>query len=528
MSKRPGPTAAEQLAARAREALAAGRLDEARAIGLRAIQVDPDCAMAFHAVGDVAAAVGALEPATQYLRRAHELDPNDPVPLARLSTVLIGLNRLAEARAVVRQALALKPRDAFSLETLAITLTRTGDYAEAVRLLERVVTLAPRNTGALYNLGLARQYIGEIDGAGRALRRVLELDPGHGGAWRVLVELTPQSPANNHQHTLEALFRQAESDTQRALPLGHALAKTAEDLGQYEQALEWLTRAKAARRRVVPYDPARDEALFAAAAETGGAPGAANGEAGPIFVVGLPRSGTTLVDRILSSHPEVGSIGEQYAFPLLLKQAAATPGLHLADPAAIRAAGAIDLPALGRAYMDQARAILPDRPRLTDKLPFNFFYAGLILQALPSARIVCLRRDPMDACLSNYRQLFGRDSPFHDYAYDLADIARYVAAFERLAAHWRRALPADRYFEITYERLVADQEGETRRLLAFCGLDWDPRCLDFHENRAGVATASVVQVRQPLFSSSIGRWRRYGPGLAAAEAVLAEAGLLPA
>ena len=175
--------------------------------------------------------------------------------------------------------------------------------------------------------------------------------------------------------------------------------------------------------------------------------------------------------------------------------------------------------------MAQLRGVRADRPRLVDKLPFNFFYAGLIHRALPNARIVCLRRGAMDTCLSNYRQLFAQDSPFHDYACDLGDIARYVAAFDRLANHWRQVLPPDRFIELRYEQLVARQEDETRRLLAFCGLDWDPRCLAFQDNAAGVSTASVVQVRQPLFSTSIGRWRRYGPGLAEAEAVLADAGV---
>ena len=518
---------AERLIQRARAALAAGRLAEARAAGLEALRLDPHSAAACHALGDIAWAHGALEPAVQYFERAHAIEPADPIPLARLSGALVGLNRLTDARAAVDRCLAQKPRDAFTLETLGVTLTRTGDYHRATPLFERSATLSPRNTGILLNLGLARQYVGDLAGAETALRRVIALDPSQVRAYQALVETKRQTPRDNHAAALEALFAKAGGDVERTLVIGHALAKTCEDLDDFPRALDWLHRAKAARRAARPYAPEQDGALFDAAIDT---PASASTEGAdgsePIFVVGMPRSGTTLVDRILSSHPEVGSVGELQTFPHLLKLAAGTGGVRLADAHALRAAAGADLTRIGRAYMDSARSVRPDRPRLVDKLPFNFLHAGLIHRALPNARIVCLRREAMDTCLSNYRQLFGQESSYHDYAYDLGDIAGYYIRFDRLIAHWRRTLPPDRFMELRYEDLVAAQEDETRRLLAFCGLPWNPRCLAFHENEAGVSTASVAQVRQPMFSSSIGRWRRYGPGVAAAEAVLAGAGLV--
>ncbi len=181
---------------------------------------------------------------------------------------------------------------------------------------------------------------------------------------------------------------------------------------------------------------------------------------------------------------------------------------------------------LGADYLASTRPLTGATPRFVDKMPLNVLYAGLIHRALPNARIVCLRRDPMDVCLSNFRQLFATGFSYYDYAYDLEDVARYYVGFDRLVAHWRRTLPADRFTEIAYEDLVADQEGATRRLLAFCALRWDPRCLDFHENRAPVATASSVQVRRPLYSTAVGRWRRYGEALEPMRRVLAEAGSL--
>jgi hypothetical protein len=222
----------------------------------------------------------------------------------------------------------------------------------------------------------------------------------------------------------------------------------------------------------------------------------------------------------------VTSAGELRNFSVLVRRLSRASGGKLVDADTLRGARDIDLPRLGREYLASTRPLTGRNARFVDKLPFNFLYAGLIARALPGARIVCLRRDPMDSCLSNYRQLFATDSPFHDYAYGLEDTARYYVQFDRLIAHWRSVLPPERFMEIEYEAVVADQEAQTRRLLEFCGLPWDERVLAFHENAAPVATASVVQVRQPIYASSVGRWRKYGDRLAGLEAILREAGLV--
>jgi hypothetical protein len=213
---------------------------------------------------------------------------------------------------------------------------------------------------------------------------------------------------------------------------------------------------------------------------------------------------------------------------LAARTLAAVSAPRLDHPDILRRAASIDVRRLASLYLSETSALRRSRPRFIDKNPFNFLFAGLIHRALPNARIICLRRDPLDVCLSNYRLMFGQTSAFHDYAYDLGDIAQYYVLFDRLMAHWTKTLPADRFMTLRYEALVAHQEGETRRVLAFCGLDWDPACLDFHQNRQGVTTPSVHQVRSPLFTSSIGRWRRYGEALAPVLGVLQPAGLLSA
>ena len=223
----------------------------------------------------------------------------------------------------------------------------------------------------------------------------------------------------------------------------------------------------------------------------------------------MPRTGTTLVDRILSSHPEVESAGELQAMPLAVKQVAGTRTPTVMDPETIGAAAGRDMGGIGRDYLSRARHHRRDTaPRFTDKVPGNFHYTGFIARALPAARIVCLRRNPMDTVLSNFRNLFAVSSRYYDYSYDLLDIAAYYARFDRLMALWRKALPG-RLIEVRYEDLIADQEGETRRLLAHCGLEWSDRCLSFHTNDAPVSTPSAAQVRRPIYGDSVARWKRH-------------------
>jgi hypothetical protein len=224
----------------------------------------------------------------------------------------------------------------------------------------------------------------------------------------------------------------------------------------------------------------------------------------PIFIVGMPRTGTTLVERILSSHSQVSSAGESQNLGVLIKRATGTPSKHVLDEATLERSMALDLAAIGDAYVAQTRP--DDRPRFVDKMPLNFFYLGHIARALPAARLVVVRRQPLDACLSSFRQLFALDFSYYDYAYDLEDtvlLLRDVRPAGRTgSAYYRRST-------VQYERLVADSRAETQRLLEHCGLEWEQRCLEFERNPAPVATASAVQVRQPLHAGAIGRWRHY-------------------
>ncbi|MEL1265386.1 sulfotransferase [Pseudoxanthomonas putridarboris] len=225
-------------------------------------------------------------------------------------------------------------------------------------------------------------------------------------------------------------------------------------------------------------------------------------------MIGMPRTGTTLVERMLSLHPQVHSAGELQNFGVALKRATGSRTRHLLDPDTIARAAELDWERLGQDYIASTRPGTGHTPRFVDKLPHNFLYAGYIARALPHARLVCLRRNPLDTCLSNFRQLFALNTPYFDYANDLLDTGRHFLLFDRLMAHWRDVLPG-RVLEVRYEDIVDDPQAQARAVLDFCGLPWDDACLDFQRNPSPVATASAVQVRQPLYRSALDRWKHY-------------------
>lgn len=500
--------------ARAIDALNRGEWATAHELANRLIPMAPGHGGVHFVAGVAALQLERLPEGLRLLQRAVHLSPGRADYAAQFARALAMARLSRESLVAADAARALQPDDPVTLDTLAVVYTQANEHGKAIELFERAAQRMPQRATYRFNLGTSRTFNGELDAAEREYEACIALDPDYWKAHLALAQLRKAVPGRNHLARLRTLLSTATSADAR-LYLNLALAKELEDLGDYPAAFAHLVAGKAAGGEGRGYASARDAVVFealerafpASPAHEGGAPSTQ-----PIFVLGMPRSGTTLVDRILSSHPQVHSAGELQNFGVLLKRMSGSRTPELLDPDTIRRAAGIDPGALGAAYVASTRPATADTPRFVDKLPHNFLYVGHIARALPNARIILLRRNPMDTCLGNFRQLFAQTSPYYDYSFDLLDTGRYWLMFDRLVRHWQAVLPG-RLLEVRYEDLVDDQEGQTRRLLSHCDLPWDPACLQFERNVAPVATASAVQVREPLHRDALDRWRRYGPAL---------------
>ncbi|MEZ5961220.1 MAG: sulfotransferase [Hyphomonadaceae bacterium] len=435
------------------------------------------------------------------------------------------VRRFGAVRAVAARAAQEHPNDERALFGAAMAFRVGGDYAASAGQFANLCRLAPGNTHYLFELGQAQEYLGRFDEAVASYEASLAAEPLNYKARQALVQLQKQSAVANQIKVMEAQLTLPDADGWRSLHLGHALAKTYEDFGDVQKSFEWLTRGKRKRRQLFPYSAANEASLVSAAKAVQLADGAACEASDPIFITGLPRSGTTLTDRILSSHPDVTSAGEIGNFLQLLKLYSESSTPITLDTDMLARASSVDFARLGRSYIDSTRPLTGAAPRFVDKAPSNFLLAPIILRTLPNARIVVMRRHPLDSVLSNYKQIFPFEDRYHDYVYDLEWTAQKFVLFDQLIAYWRDVLPSDRFMVLQYEDLVANQEARTRDLLTFCGLAWDARTLSFHENAAGVATPSARQVRQAMNTQAVGRWAKYGAALDPARRVLERAGI---
>lgn len=496
-------------------------------LSLSLLPVAPGKAALHYLIGLSALGLKQMPRAIEGLQRAAALEPDRAEYLAQLARVLSMVNRSADALAVVDSALALPVLDAQTLDTLGVVLSRANMHERAKALYQRAVTLAPDKADLRYNLAKSQTFLGELDAAEHELEACIRLDPRSWYVHLTLAQLRRQTASTHHLQRLLALLPQSAGDAVGQMNLHLALSKEYEDLADDPHAFDHLVAGKAAGRQLLNYSFTQDEALFAALVSVLQVPpvdqtGFATAE--PIFVIGMPRSGTTLVERIISSHPDVHSAGELMAFPAAFKRASGSRTGRLLDPDTVSRAHHIDWRQLGEAYLTNTRPVAGHAPHFVDKLPHNFLYAGFIARALPNARIICLRRDPMDTCLSNFRQLFMPGSSFCDYSFDLLDTGRYYVLFDHLMRHWQRLFPG-RILEMDYEMLVDAQEASTRELLGFCGLPWNDACLHFEDNPEPSATASAVQVRQPMYRTSLRRWKKYQAQTTDLQQLLVDAGI---
>jgi tetratricopeptide (TPR) repeat protein len=480
----------------------------------QALALQPAFAEACSNLGVALAALGNGEEAIAQCSRSVALAPDDSKLRVNFASALVKLKRHEEALQHFDAAIALSPDDAHAHHDHGVALEALNRSAEALASFERALAIAPDFADARNSLGQSLTTLGRLAAGRQAFARAAELAPRRADFHRNLALATPTRVGDAHLAAMEDLLRDIDSlEARQQLELHFALGKAYADLGDHARAFAHWRDGNALKRGLLAYPEAemlawfeRIRAVFTSELMRA-RQGAGDPSEVPIFIVGMPRSGTTLVEQVLASHPQVFGAGELHNFGRAITDLGGTQAAE-AYPDIVPAWTPAQLGRLGARYMDELRAMAPDAPRITDKLPANFQYVGLIHLALPRARIVHVGRDPVDTCVSCFSKLFAVDNlPF---SYDLGELGRYYRAYATLMQHWRAVLPPGTMLELQYEDLVADFEPQARRLLAHCGLDWDPRCLAFHELDRPVRTASAAQVRQPLYAGSVARHQNYG------------------
>jgi tetratricopeptide (TPR) repeat protein len=432
---------------------------------------------------------------------------------ALLASVQIQLGRAQQAEAVILEALSLPTGDAAAYDGLAYASMLLNRHERANELYRRATALAPEVPRYWYNLACSERSLGRLEAAAAACDRSISLDPTGYATYLLRSELRVQTPDANHVEALKARLAKTALDAGSRATLGYALAKELDDLGRVDEAFHWFMAASRARRSQLRYDVAADERtlerlaaafprLDAAGSPAAGTPVTETAHdaqgARCIFIVGLPRSGTTLLERILAGLPGVRSNGETHNFSRALT--AAAPG---AGDAFHRAAAA-DPGAVAAEYARLAG--LPASPsKVIEKLPTNYLYLGAIRRALPRASIVLVTRAPLDGCFAMFRTLFGDAFPF---TYEFEELARYYAAYAALMRHWRAVL-GPTLLEVSYEELVREPRVQGARVAGYCGVTWHDAAVDITANQSVSLTASAAQIRRPIYGSSTGRWRRY-------------------
>jgi len=496
----------------------AGRLEEALAVARHARHLNPMDAETYQGLGNVLRDLGELKEALALYRRAVELEPNRAERYCSLGDALFEARKIDAALVQYRQALALRPDYAAAHLGLALVYRQQQQAQKARAACQAALTSNPDFAEALAVSGELAADDGQFATAQDRFRRALDRKPG-------LVSAIAGIAAHRRMTADDAdWLRQVESLLAQRLPvaeeiaLSYTLGKYFDDIKEFDQAFAQFHRAnQLSKRQGAAYDPqAVTERIDAIIDQFGDVPPSRRPATGldsevPIFIIGMPRSGTSLVEQILASHPEVFGGGELVFWSTAYD--AYREARRRGDPGKDLLAG------FATDYLDRLRSLSEGAKRIVDKMPVNFLYAGLIHSALPRARIIHLRRHPIDTCLSIYFQNFFNLGP---YANDLAALAHYYREYSRVTQLWRTQLPTSVLLEVPYEGLVNDPESWTRRMLEFVGLPWDSRCLEFHRTERSVMTASRWQVRQKIHTSSTARWRHYERHVSPLKGLLAD------
>jgi tetratricopeptide (TPR) repeat protein len=523
------------------------RYAEAIAAYGRALQLKPDYADAYNNWGTAIRDQKKPKEAEGPYRRALALKPRDPSILNNLALTLLDLDRpdealamlqqsiavdprnhstftyfasgylekdmFEEARAACERALSLKPDDPDALNIMGQILFQQNQSEAALACFRKAVALKPGLCDAYNNMANTLKELGRFDEAHEAYLKALEIEPKSTGVLLNFADAKKFTPGDPHLLTLEALAADLGGlSEEEQMQLHFALGKAYADTKLHEQSFRHLLQGNALKRRAIDYNETATAEFFdrIRAVVTRELIAAKYGHGDlsrlPIFVLGMPRSGTTLVEQVLASHPKVFGAGEIKDLDTVVRNVRVDGIQEARYPDFMTAFGPEQLRQFGAQYVKLLSSHAPTAERITNKMPSSFFYVGLIHLALPNARIIHTRRHPIDTCVSCFSKLF---TGAQSYTYELGELGRYYRKYDELMAHWRRVLPADAMLEVPYEELVDDFEPWARRIIDYCGLEWDNACLAFHETKRPIRTASASQVRRPIFKSSVGRWLAY-------------------
>lgn len=400
---------------------------------------------------------------------------------------------------------------------LGALLNACGELDAARHCFRRAWQLAPERTDLMQGYAGALNAAGAFDKAHEILQKAIRRRPNDGLIWYALAHNRRQTPDRNCVAGIKAALAARPPDLQSRIFLHYALGKCLDDIGAYKSAFSAFHEGARLKRSTMRYDVGTETTGLAKLRSTYSSEELARTTRGeqddrPVFVVGLPRSGTTLLERIVSAHSGVESLGEATAFTQVMESALrrANPGAKLTRGQAIERSAFLDMEALGRSYIEGVAPRTTGKRRFVDKMPLNFLYVGLIRKSLPQAKILLVRRDAMDNCWAMYSTLFRQAYPF---SYDFDELSAYCAGFDSLARHWMEVC-GESVLPVDYEALTDDLENQARRILDYLELPFEAACLQFHRNTAPVATASSTQVRAPVYRTSVGRWRNYEAQLA--------------
>ncbi len=517
----------------AKQAFVAADLAGAERLCRSIIGIAPALAGPWIILGDIELRRRRPDAALVWADKAIAVEPRNAYGYLVRCKCLVAASRLKDAFETAKIAVGIKDCPPPALDEFGMIFSQLGRHKEILSCFSRAVAGDPNNAKYLYNLAVAERTFGELESSERHCDHVIARNPHFHDAYFIRADLRKQTTDRNHIMQMETLLAAGIDKPRGEIMVRFALGKECEDIGDYARAFHHIKAGADLKRKSLKYDVrgniavmervirAQTRAVLDLVATRQDPDTITRDD--PIFIVGLPRSGTTLIERIVTSHSRVAAGGELSTLPNELTRAARGAGMTKGGEWVERL-DAIDLAAVGKAYSRVARETgIPDDKRLTDKYPPNFLYCGVIRATFPNGRVIALKRRPMDSCYAMYKQLFeGNAFP---YSYDFDELAQYYAAFHRLTSHWRRALPEHQFLEISYEDIVADFEAKSRAIIDFLGLPWEDGILRFYERDAPVSTASAVQVRQPIYASSIGKWRNYAAELEPLRARLAE--LLP-